>query len=144
MKKTWIPVVLFAAMAFSLAAQERKTTLTVNDSGECSKNVNFTGTVMLNSLNIATQAYSSDLVTSHNADGTAHPDKMKTANNLSDLLSVSTARSNLGLKSAAVLDAGTGANNVPQLDSSGKLLSSIFPASSLERSSRSFISAFSL
>ena len=129
MKKTWIPVVLFAAMAFSLAAQERKTTLTVNDSGECSKNVNFTGTVMLNSLNIATQAYSSDLVTSHNADGTAHPDKMKTANNLSDLLSVSTARSNLGLKSAAVLDAGTGANNVPQLDSSGKLLSSIFPAS---------------
>lgn len=41
------------------------------------------------------------------------------ANNLSDVASVSTARSNLGLGTAAVLDVGTGANNIVQRDASG-------------------------
>lgn len=43
------------------------------------------------------------------------------ANNLSDLANAATARSNLGLGTAAVLNAGTAPNNVPQLDGSGNL-----------------------
>lgn len=43
------------------------------------------------------------------------------ANNLSDLASASTARTNLGLGSAALLTAGTSANNAVQLDGSAKL-----------------------
>lgn len=43
------------------------------------------------------------------------------ANNLSDLASVSSARSNLGLGTAAVLNAGTSANNVVQLNASAQL-----------------------
>jgi len=42
-------------------------------------------------------------------------------NNLSDLANVATARANLGLGTAAVLDVGTTANKVVQLDGSGKL-----------------------
>ncbi len=43
------------------------------------------------------------------------------ANNLSDLLSVSAARANLGLNSAALLTAGTAPNNAVQLTAAGKL-----------------------
>jgi Phage T7 tail fibre protein len=43
------------------------------------------------------------------------------ANNLNDLANVATARTNLGLGSAATLTAGTGANNAVQLDGSAKL-----------------------
>jgi hypothetical protein len=43
------------------------------------------------------------------------------ANNLSDLTNTTTARSNLGLGSAATLTAGTSANNVVQLDGTAKL-----------------------
>jgi hypothetical protein len=45
----------------------------------------------------------------------------QTANNLSDLASASTARTNLGLGTASVLNVGTSANNVVQLDGSAKL-----------------------
>ena len=47
--------------------------------------------------------------------------KLAIANNLSDLNNTTTARTNLGLGSAAVLTAGTGANNVVQLDGSSRL-----------------------
>lgn len=43
------------------------------------------------------------------------------ANNLSDVASASTSRTNLGLGTAAVLDVGTTANKVVQLDASAKL-----------------------
>jgi len=43
------------------------------------------------------------------------------ANNLSDVASASTSRTNLGLGTAAVLNVGTSANNIVQLDGSAKL-----------------------
>jgi hypothetical protein len=46
---------------------------------------------------------------------------MSKASNLGDVTSASTSRSNLGLGTAATLTAGTGANNVVQLDGSSKL-----------------------
>ena len=45
----------------------------------------------------------------------------KTTNNLSDLSSASSARTNLGLGTSAVLNVGTGAYQVVQLNSSGKI-----------------------
>jgi hypothetical protein len=45
----------------------------------------------------------------------------QTANNLSDLASASTARTNLGLGTASALDVGTSANNVVQLNGSAQL-----------------------
>lgn len=47
--------------------------------------------------------------------------KLAAANNLSDLANTTTARSNLGLGSAALLTAGVSANNVVQLDGSARL-----------------------
>ena len=47
--------------------------------------------------------------------------KLAILNNLSDLNSASIARTNLGLGTSAVFDVGTGANNIVQLDATGKL-----------------------
>jgi len=62
-----------------------------------------------------------DLVTSVNGQTGAVTGLLEAANNLSDLSAVPTARTNLGLGTAAVEDVGTGANNVVQLDASSRL-----------------------
>jgi len=46
---------------------------------------------------------------------------MQASNNLSDVASASTSRTNLGLGTAAVLNVGTSANNIVQLDGSAKI-----------------------
>jgi len=52
---------------------------------------------------------------------TSDPTKLAIANNLSDLNSASTARTNLGLGTAAILNAGTGGSNLVQLNGSSQL-----------------------
>jgi hypothetical protein len=57
--------------------------------------------------------------------------KLAAASNLSDLTSASSARSNLGLGTAALVNTGTGNGNVPLLDSNGKLSIGVFPGIAL-------------
>lgn len=52
-------------------------------------------------------------------------------NNLSDVADVSAVRSNLGLGSAALANIGTGENQLPTLNSNGKLPGSVMPALSI-------------
>jgi hypothetical protein len=56
---------------------------------------------------------------------------LQAGNNLSDLKDASSARTNLGLGSAAVLNSGTSAGNVPVLDSNGKISSDLLPAAAV-------------
>jgi len=62
-----------------------------------------------------------DQVTSVNGQTGAVTGLLEAGNNLSDLSAVPTARTNLGLGTAAVENVGTGANNVVQLDGSSRL-----------------------
>lgn len=48
-------------------------------------------------------------------------DGLSKTNNLSDVASPTMARANLGLGTAAIATVGTGANNIPSLDGSGRL-----------------------
>ena len=62
-----------------------------------------------------------DQVTSVNGQTGAVTGLLEAGNNLSDLSAVPTARTNLGLGTAAVENVGTGASNVVQLDGSARL-----------------------
>jgi len=62
-----------------------------------------------------------DQVTSVNGQTGVVTGLLEAGNNLSDLSAVPTARTNLGLGTAAVENVGTGANNVVQLDASSRL-----------------------
>ena len=53
---------------------------------------------------------------------------LRQAQNLADLDSASTARTNLGLGTAAVLDSGTGSGNLPVLDADGRLVVARLPS----------------
>ncbi len=124
MNRKYLTAFIAGLCIFALMGATFKT-LVLDESGDCSQSVNFTGTTTLNSAAIATQAYSDGLVSTHNADGSAHSSafaaKLTAANNLSDVSSVSTARTNLGLGTAATQNVGTSAGNVVQLDGSAKL-----------------------
>ena len=73
------------------------------------------------SKNLGTAASSDASAFTTSAQGTKADNALASANNLSDLASSSTARSNLGLGTASTLASGTSANQLLQLDGSAKI-----------------------
>ncbi len=73
------------------------------------------------SKNLGTAASSDASAFATSAQGTLADNALASSNNLSDLGSSSTARSNLGLGTASTLASGTSANQLLQLDSNAKI-----------------------
>lgn len=73
------------------------------------------------SKNLGTAASSDASAFATSAQGTKADNALASANNLSDLASSSTARSNLGLGTASTLASGTSANQLLQLDGSARI-----------------------
>ena len=76
------------------------------------------GSLYFNSVSNVMKVYTGSAWVAAYVSGSGY---LAAASNLSDVTSVSTARTNLGLGSAAVLNAGTSANNVVQLNASAQL-----------------------
>ena len=76
------------------------------------------GSLYFNSVSNVMKVYTGSAWVAAYVSGSGY---LAAASNLSDLASVSTARTNLGLGTAAVLNAGTSANNAVQLNASAQL-----------------------
>jgi len=76
------------------------------------------GSLYFNSVSNIMKVYTGSAWVAAYVSGSGY---LAAASNLSDLASVSTARTNLGLGTAAVLNAGTSANNAVQLNASAQL-----------------------
>jgi hypothetical protein len=90
-----------------------------------------TPNITISQSNSSTNGYlsSSDWSTFNGKQNALGFTPLNPANNLSDLSSSATGRTNLGLGTAAVLNAGTSASNLVQLDAGSKIPSSTLPNS---------------
>jgi hypothetical protein len=133
MKKLIPTIAIIIVLSLTIAGTKRTTLMLDNTTGVTTQTADFTsGNLKIGGT--ATQAFTaSDAAnvsnnTAHSVS-TANPhgvtasqvSALAISNNLSDVNNVSTARTNLGLGTAAILNTGTAANNVVQLDSSAKL-----------------------